>query len=248
MANLNRSAKPSCDWNQCDLNTYNIRIQFEDGATFFGDSNLPLPIIDEELLTTLEAEDMLSDHNAELIHLLDLAMMHQFYGGSAVDDFAVELLRQLGYVKRNRVAHTQKDILYFICGEWRHAKPDICLLNCLQDHDILLLIQEDTPFLPEDLFCLRDPQARLIANAIAAFGEKLEMGQDATIEPKACGSSYFSGVLHSLAMKIMPGIMLTGTMPIFYKIPVTLNLLHNVWHGTYPSEPMSRLNGSCRST
>jgi hypothetical protein len=53
MANPNRSVKPSSDWNQHDLDTYNIQIQFEDGATFFGDSNLPLPIIDEELLTTL---------------------------------------------------------------------------------------------------------------------------------------------------------------------------------------------------
>ncbi len=35
----------------------------------------------------------------------------------------------------------------------------------------------------------------------------------------------------------MPGIILYGTMPIFYKIPITTNLVHNVWHGTYPSEP-----------
>jgi hypothetical protein len=157
--------------------------------------------------------------------------------GSAVDNFAVELLRQLGYVKRNRVAHTQKDILYYICGEWRHAKPDICLLNCLQDHDILLLIQEDIPFLPEDLLC-GDPQAQLIANAIAAFGENnRNILETTTIESRACGSSYFSDVLHSLTMKIMPGIMLKGTMPIFYKIPVTLNLIYNIWSGTHPSEP-----------
>jgi hypothetical protein len=35
----------------------------------------------------------------------------------------------------------------------------------------------------------------------------------------------------------MPGIILNGTMPTFYKIPVTPNLKHHVYHGTYPSEP-----------
>jgi hypothetical protein len=35
----------------------------------------------------------------------------------------------------------------------------------------------------------------------------------------------------------MPSIIQHCTMPIFYKIPVTPNLVHNVWHGTYPSEP-----------
>ena len=35
----------------------------------------------------------------------------------------------------------------------------------------------------------------------------------------------------------MPGVAIIGTMPIFYKIPVTPNLVHNVQLGTYPSEP-----------
>ncbi|KAH9001648.1 hypothetical protein EDB92DRAFT_1777186, partial [Lactarius akahatsu] len=53
MANLNRSAKSSSDWNIYDLNAYNIQTQQEDTATFFGDSNLPLPVIDEEIITTV---------------------------------------------------------------------------------------------------------------------------------------------------------------------------------------------------
>jgi hypothetical protein len=101
MANLNRSAKPGRNWTEFDLMAYNIRIKPDAGATFFGDPNLLLPVIDEEILTTLEAKDMLSDHNAELINLLDLAMSRKSYEESAVDDFTVELLRQveLGYVK-----------------------------------------------------------------------------------------------------------------------------------------------------
>src|SRR6266702_565761 len=142
MANLDRSAKSSSDGTPCDLKAFNIKIQLEDAATFFGIPNLPLPVIDEEIFTSLNGEDMLLDHNAELIHLLDLAMEPVLAGETAVDDFTVELLRRLGYVKRNRIAHTQKDIPYLICGEWEHAKPDICLLNHLHN-DILLIIQED---------------------------------------------------------------------------------------------------------
>jgi hypothetical protein len=35
----------------------------------------------------------------------------------------------------------------------------------------------------------------------------------------------------------MPGIVLAGTTPTFYKIPVTNNLVRHVRHGIYPSEP-----------
>ncbi|KAI9435174.1 hypothetical protein H4582DRAFT_2130751 [Lactarius indigo] len=204
MANLTRSAKSSKHWIEHDLNTFNIQIQLEDNATFFGDPNLPLPVIDEEILTTLKGEDMLSDHNAELIHLLDRAN-GPTAGGSAVDDFTVELLKRLGYVKRNRVAHTQMDIPFHICGEQRHAKTLVSLVDHLTD-DICLLVHEDKLYSPIETL----PQ--LIAEAIAAFDS-------------------------NNWLRIMPGIIQTGTMPTFYKIPVTTNLVCNVRHGTYPSEP-----------
>jgi hypothetical protein len=35
----------------------------------------------------------------------------------------------------------------------------------------------------------------------------------------------------------MPGILMNGTIPTFYKIPVTTNLVYNIMQGTYPSEP-----------
>jgi hypothetical protein len=37
--------------------------------------------------------------------------------------------------------------------------------------------------------------------------------------------------------KLMPGITLTGSLPIFYKIPVTTHLAENIEAGTYPAEP-----------
>ncbi|KAF8489171.1 hypothetical protein F5888DRAFT_1910452 [Russula emetica] len=196
MANLIRSAKSGNDWTENDLEAYNIQLQFEDAATFFGDSirwspgPMPLPEIDEEILTTLDADDMLYDSNAELINLLDLAM--GFSEEPAVNDFAVELFKRLGYVKRNRVARTQKDISFFNSGR----------------------MEEDKRSLPDEL---RDPRPQLIAEAIAAFDRNNHLqryAEEQTIESKAF-----------------------GTMPTFFKIPVTSNLVRHVQYGTYPPEP-----------
>ncbi|PCH35992.1 hypothetical protein WOLCODRAFT_134036 [Wolfiporia cocos MD-104 SS10] len=202
MSNLIRSARSGDDWTENDLEAYNIQIQLQDAATFFGDRNMPPPTVDQEILTTQEAEDMLSDRNAELIHLLNLAMKPASIGESAADDFAVELLKQLGYVKRHRVARTRKDFSYLIY---------VCLLDRLQN-DILLVIQEDKRFQPDDP---RDPRPQLIAKAIAAFDYNNRLR-----------------VMCSIATHL-----LVGTMPTFYKIPVTANLMRDVRHGTYPSEP-----------
>ncbi|KAH9063701.1 hypothetical protein EDB83DRAFT_2291847 [Lactarius deliciosus] len=220
MANLNRSAKPSSDWNSYDLRAYNIQTQQEDGATFFGDSNLSLPVIDEEIITTVspETKNMLSDHNVELINLLYQTQRLGLAGESDAIDFTVELFRQLGYMKRSRIALTQKIIPFLILAEWRDAKTDICLIN-YPKHDILLLVLEEKHE-PEGPGI--DATAKLIAGAIAAFdyNDQLQYSREENIKSKACAS-----------------IILHGTMPIFYKIPITTNLVHNVWSGTYPSEP-----------
>ena len=57
---------------------------------------LPQPLVDPELLTNVEASAMQQDRHAELITYLDLAMMPEL-GETAVDDFAVELFKTLGY-------------------------------------------------------------------------------------------------------------------------------------------------------
>ncbi|KAH9174227.1 hypothetical protein EDB89DRAFT_1849268 [Lactarius sanguifluus] len=229
MANLNRSAKSSSDWSIYDLNAYNIQTRQEDRATFFGDSNLPLPVIDEEIITTVspETKNMLSDRNAELINLLYQTKWPGLAGESHAIDFTVELFRQLGYMKHSRIAHTQKRIPFLILSEWRDAKTDICLLN-YPKHDILLLVLEEKHE-PEGPWI--DATAKLIAGAIAAFdyNNQLLRSRGENTKSKACASGFYNF--------IMPGIILHGTMPIFYKIPITTNLVHNVWSGTYPSEP-----------
>jgi hypothetical protein len=184
MANLIRSAKSGSDWTGNDLEAYNIVIRFEDAPTFFGVNHMPLPPVDQEVLTIQDAEDMVSDRNAELVNLLDLAVKPTPAEESAVDDFAVALFTLLGYVKRHRVARTRKDIPLFICGDWRHAKTDVCLID-RQQNDILLLVQEDKRYQEDP----RSAQHQLVAEAIAAFDYNnriREAAGQATLESKVC--------------------------------------------------------------
>ena len=98
-------------------------------------------MVDQELLNILDVDTMQQDRNAELIGLLDLPMIPD-RGETAVGDFAVELFKVLGYVRRQRLARTRVDLPLLICGEGRHAKTDVCIVDRSQN-DILLLVQED---------------------------------------------------------------------------------------------------------
>lgn len=109
---------------------------------------------------------MEQDKHAELVALLDLAMLPA-EGETAVDDFAVGLFRYLGYVRGGRVARTRADLPLFICGESRHAKTDVCLVNRFQN-DIILLVQEDKRLEDSEPFKAR---AQLVAEAVAAYNE-----------------------------------------------------------------------------
>jgi len=220
MSNLIRSAKSGSDWTAADLDAYNITIVAESAATFFGTQSLPQPHIDQEILEVRDAENMVSDKNAELVNLLDLAMIPSSEE-SAVDDFAVELFKALGYVRRNRIARTHKDIPLLICGELRHAKTDVCLLDRDQN-DILLLVQEDKRF-GQGENATFDAQGQLVAEAIGTFSYNNRRRTEAGLEV--------------LDAKVIPGIIMTGTSPTFYKIPVTTQLEYNVRHGLFPSQP-----------
>ena len=158
-------ATAGSDWTSSDLHSYNIRVDAQDIQTFFGLPALPSPTVDPELLQIQDANLMVNDRNAELTNLLDLAMVPTSQQ-SQVDDFAVELFRALGYVRRHRVASTRRDIPLLICGEWRHAKTDVCIVDCSRN-DILLLVQEDKRF--GAIEATTEAEAQLIAEAIATF-------------------------------------------------------------------------------
>jgi hypothetical protein len=139
--------------------------------------DLPQPHVDPEILNVESADNMAVDKNAELITLLDIAMVPTGPEESAVDDFTVELFKALGYVWCTRVARTRKDIPLLVYGDRRHAKTDVCIVDHLQ-HDILLLVQEDKRFGGEEEN-ISDAEAQLIAKSIAAFSLNNSRKRDA---------------------------------------------------------------------
>jgi len=216
MANLIRRAKSGDDWTANELNAYNITVVHQDAATFFERPVMPQPNIVPEALTALDPNHVDNDDAYELLSHMDFAMSPAPAEESAVDDFAVLLLQALGYTRRGRHYRTRKDIPFVICGEQKHAKTDVCII---EDHGILLLVQEDKRHMAND-----HPGAQLIAEAIAAFAANNEIRRKVLRQPP-------------LPSKIMLGITMRGTMPTFYKISVTTELVVSVGGGAYPNTP-----------
>jgi hypothetical protein len=216
MANLLRIAKSGSDWSQADLCAYNIIVELQDAATFFGVNPLPPPVVGRELLTNDAAEDMGNEADYKLLRYMKLAMDATPAEESAVDNFAVHLLTLLGYVPRTKMARTHTDIPILICGQEYQAKTDVCIVD---SDDLLLLVQEDKQHKES-----KDPEPQLIAEAIAAFQSNnyrraCILGQDPIVH------------------KVVPGITLTGTSPIFYKIPITTQLAECVALGVFRATP-----------
>ena len=214
MANLIRTFKSGSDWTPNDLLAYNIRVEYQGSQIFFSIANLPQPRVDNEVLTAPDAAATQHDDSYTLLRIMDLAVAVSPGEESAVD-FVVQLFKVLSYTGRavGRVSRTRKDLLFWVCGEQKHAKTDVCIVDA---SDILLFAQEDKRHLDGS-----DPEPQLIAETIAAFYNK----NDTRV--RALG-------LPILQNKVIPGITMKGTMPIFYKIPVTTELVHAVQLGEYP--------------
>jgi hypothetical protein len=195
-----------------------IIVEYQDAATFFGVNPLPQPAVAGELLNHLTADEMVDEANYKVLRYMDMAMNRVPESESAVADFAVHLLSLLGYVPRARMARTHADIPFTICGQYCHVATDLSIVDA---GEIILLVQEDKQHLRP---LTSDPEIQLIAKAIAAFQannlrQRQVLGQD------------------PLTHVVMPGITLTGSSPIFYKIPVTTELSMSVVTGTYPATP-----------
>jgi len=98
MATLLHSPKSGSDWGPNELLAYNINIQFQDTATFFGVNPLPQLAVAAEVLMRLNADDMTNNLNYKFVPYMDLVMDPVPAEESAVADFAVCLLMLLGYV------------------------------------------------------------------------------------------------------------------------------------------------------
>ncbi|KAH9828701.1 uncharacterized protein C8Q71DRAFT_457732 [Rhodofomes roseus] len=220
MANIGRAPKAGDDWTPNDLLAYNIRIIYEDSTSFFDTSHLSLPQGDhvKEVLSVPDASTAEHDDSYTFLRTMELAMTPRGCNEEfAVVDFVVALFRLLGFVGRaaGRITRTRKDLPFWICGQERHAMADVCIVD---DANITrFLVQEDKRHADHP-----DSEPQLIAVAVAAFSNN----NHARI--RCLGAS-------ALASEVICGIIMKGTMPTFYRIPITLDLVRAVQMGEYPA-------------
>jgi len=153
-----------------------------------------------------------SDDTYRFLSYLDLAT--NAGQETAIDDFARELLRIVGFEERGYVLRTRHVIPLSICGDINKvAQTNICLLD--RRSTILLVLQED-----KTVFNTSDPEPQVIAEAIAAYQhnnqKRARMG------------------LSTLDTMTVPCITMIGTRPTFYLVPVTQELSDAVITGRWP--------------
>jgi hypothetical protein len=215
MANIIRSAKSGSDWTSNELQAYNICVQPLISRVFFGfEPSSTLTQLDPDFVSgTLDSEG-LSDHTYRLLQYLNLAAHANSGQESAIDDFAKEVLRVVGFEERGTLLRSRFAIPLTICGDSsRTAQADVCLIH--GNSAILLVVQEDKTTISN-----RDPEAQVIAQAIAAF-------------------QYNNRVRSRIGLRELEGmdipcITMVGTRPIFYIVPVTRALSNAVITAQYP--------------
>jgi hypothetical protein len=217
MADLIRSAKSGSDWTTNELRAYNIKVSAQSPDKFYGQ---PLPTVasltslDPNLVSGTLGMQGLSDETYRLLQYLDLASRANAGQESAVDDFAREILRVLGYEKRSLLLRSRYVIPLLISGDPnRSAQTDVCLVQ--GSSTILLVVQKD-----KTTVSACDPEPQVIAEAIATF---------------QCNNRIRARLGESeLDSMTIPCIVMIGTRPIFYLVPVTRKLSEAVATAQYP--------------
>ncbi|KIJ17164.1 hypothetical protein PAXINDRAFT_73571 [Paxillus involutus ATCC 200175] len=216
MSDLSRSAKSGNNWSSYDLDAYNIVIRNQSPRAFFG-HNLPTTLenIDPEFLTAGVTTGAANDNTNRLLSYLPLASQAHANQVPAIRDFATELLRMLGFEEPSFVLRSRYTIPPQICGVLRrHTQADISLVNRCGP-TICLIVQAARDPITGD-----DPEAQVIAKAIAAFQTNNRKRAHLGKEMKDSMS--------------IPCITMVGTRPIFYVVPVTQELSKAVERGDYP--------------
>ncbi|KAK0464736.1 uncharacterized protein EV420DRAFT_1476132 [Desarmillaria tabescens] len=208
MANITRSSKAGNEWTSNDLNAYNISITFQDALTFFDETALPAPSVHQEILTAPTADQCVLQP-PRTTRTRNSTLRPGGFG---------TLSHSFRYIHRPRAIRTRKKLRFFICRESKYSLLDVCILDRDTD-DVILLVQEDKQL------GQGDGHARLVAGAIAAFqvgnAQRREVGLT-TLDSRT---------------QVIPGIIMVGTSPTFFKIPVTRQLAVCVEFGRSPLAP-----------
>ncbi|KAH9972547.1 hypothetical protein BGW80DRAFT_1313366, partial [Lactifluus volemus] len=180
----------------------------------------PLTGLDPALVnSSLDLDDTnMTDDTYRFLASLDLATNTS--QETAIDDFARELLRVVGFEERGSILRTRYTIPLTIrtqllmCGENNQvAQADVCLVD--RRSTMILVLQVN-----KTLFNSSDPEPQVIAGAIAAY-------QHNNQRRNRMG-------LRTLSTMTIPCITMVGTRPTFYLVPVTRELSNAVIGGKWP--------------
>ena len=210
-----RSSKPrppskmGRKWTQDDVLAYNIKVVYEDVETFFGVTDLPPSNVENDEAVAIAANYWGS---SMLIHNDSLAEPDSRFSSTIGFVRALfDLNRYTNVVQLRSVIWCYK--LRFLASQGRPPQVDICVIDGAKA--ILMVINVDRHVRGSN------PEPRLISHAIGAFHNSNIM------RTKCLGTN-------PLATKVMPGIVMDGTMPTFYKIPVTPELVRAIESGSRP--------------
>ncbi|KZP01242.1 hypothetical protein CALVIDRAFT_128084 [Calocera viscosa TUFC12733] len=208
MPTLLRSAKSASEWTEYDLRAFNIEVKNVDACAFFGVhfDSITLDDLDEGIFHGNARDDIQrSDQATQYLRYLDWAFNAALGQESAIRDFAQEMLKLCRYNERDVLLRSQYTIPFTICGEQTTTQTDVTLVHF--NGIILLITEEDGAGVSHRD---RDPEAQVIAKAVATFQHNNLVRRDFSKIP--------------LDAMTIPCITMVGTLPTFYLVPVTSTL------------------------
>ena len=228
--------KSGSEWDSHDLDFFRVRTTYvRDFEDFFGES-IDIPITNSDVREFLSYNisqvnfqqhiewDKIGSKIVKRV-IKDLVSVTKTHRSeeSAVDDLAKSILQMFDYDYGDRTIRTRETIDLDMANGKTQANPDICVEDTKLS--IKLLVQEDKSYnVGNDKRVLgHSPEAQLVAEAIAAFQDNV----------RVCDRL---GITELSNNKVIPGIVLLGTCPTFYLIPVNTELSDNVKQGTEPSK------------
>jgi hypothetical protein len=108
--------------------------------------------------------EMVNDNDIKLMHYTYLTMQHVLNEESVVSNFIRDLLKAIGYEKRDsRTLWTHRKIPMYIYMERRNTIMDVCLLNA--ENGITVVIQEHKWHIDGT----NEPEPQLITEAITSL-------------------------------------------------------------------------------
>ena len=208
MSRLIRTPKSASDWTDNELKAYRITIEEQDPMLFFGEEKLPNPNCPRDFLIYMTRSINTDDVTDDLLWRMEDAMRGSDPGEGAIDDFASRLFSALGFTNRAVHASIRRRTELQMGGEVKSAEADVCLIH---DNAILLLVQEDKVSGKSP----KKAEGQLVAEAIAA--------------------RQFNAIDEETTL-VMPAIIMEGTYPVFYKIPISAELDISVRSLGYPEK------------